>query len=63
MEKETFGQFLGRNWWLLLISFVHMLRNGEDFTGSEKLLAFTITGGIIIFLMFLYWSYQNKKNN
>ncbi len=63
MEKETFGQFLGRNWWLLLISFIHMLRNGEDFTGGEKLLLFIITGGIIIFLMFLYWSYQNKKNN
>ena len=61
MEKETLGQFLGRNWWLLLISFVHMLRNGEDFSGGEQLLAFSITGGVIIFLMFLYWSFKNKK--
>ncbi|MFA5778192.1 MAG: hypothetical protein WC870_01745 [Candidatus Paceibacterota bacterium] len=63
MEKETFGKFLSRNWWFLLISFGHFIRNGEDLTGGEKFIAFSLTGGIIIFLMFIYWSYQNKKNN
>ncbi len=59
--KESFRKFLGRNWWLLLISFVHMLKNGEDLTGGEKFIAFSLTSGLIIFLMFLYWNYQNKK--
>lgn len=60
--KESFGNFLGRNCWLLLISFVHMLRTGENFTGSKKLLTFFLTSGIIILLMFFYWNYQNKNN-
>lgn len=61
MEKETFSHFLSRNWWLLLISFVHIVRGSEDFSSGERIIVSLATSGVIFFLMFLYWNFKNKK--
>jgi hypothetical protein len=55
-DKPTFGQFLGRAWWLMLIAFGHAFNNAQDVsltgsTGGDILVSL----GVIFALLYGYW--------
>lgn len=55
IEKYTFKNFLGRNWWFLLLAFAKIFNQSERESDFGSLLLDTLFfGGIILVIMFAY---------
>ena len=64
-EKYTFGDFLGRNWWFLLLAFAKFFNQSENVSATSSLfIGILFFGGVIFVIMFAYWfiRYGRKQN-
>lgn len=64
-EKYTFGNFMGHNWWFLLLAFAKFFNQSEEVGVFGSLFAGTLFfGGVILIIMFAYWfvRYGRKQN-
>ena len=64
-DKYTFKNYLGRNWWFLLLAFVKIFNQSERESAFGSLFLDTLFfGGIILVIMFAYWfiRYGRKQN-
>ncbi len=65
MKKYTFLNFLGRNWWFLLLAFAKIFNQSESESIFGSLFLDTLfLGGFILIIMFAYWfvRYGRKQN-
>jgi type II restriction/modification system DNA methylase subunit YeeA len=64
-EKYTFKNYLGRNWWFLLLAFSKLFIQSEKESAFGSLFLDTLFfGGILLAIMFAYWfiRYGRKQN-
>ena len=55
-EKYTFGNFMGRNWWLLLLAFAKFFNQSENVSAVGSLfIGILFFGAVILAIMFAYW--------
>ena len=65
IEKYTFKNFLGRNWWFLLLAFAKIFNQSDKESAFGSLFLDTLFfGGILLVIMFAYWfvRYGRKQN-
>ncbi|MEK7144590.1 MAG: hypothetical protein AAB794_01890 [Patescibacteria group bacterium] len=64
-NKYTFGNFMGRNWWFLLLAFAKFFNQSENVSAASSLfIGILFFGGVIFVIMFAYWfiRYGRKQN-
>ena len=64
-NKYTFGNFMGRNWWFLLLAFAKFFNQSENVSAAGSLfIGILFFGGVIFVIMFAYWfiRYGRKQN-
>lgn len=65
MAQQTFKNFIGRNWWFLLLAFSKLFVQSEKESAFGSLSLDTLFfGGILLVIMFAYWfvRYGRKQN-
>lgn len=54
---DDFKDFLGRNWWLLFMSFARVINQSSerDSLFGSLFLDILFTGGLLLIIMYAYW--------